>query len=274
MTRTRPALHFLCAGAALFAATQWWTPVASPRNAAPMTDTDRSDDGLLLREAFALGLDDSRPVRGRLVSLAETLDLAPADDPIRQVREARAVGLEYSDPVVRRHLVELMRLAASTPRTLPDEAALRAYYAAQVDRFRAPERVRLTQVYLSGARRGAAAATDAAALLARLRSGELDAAAGLALGDGFARGAHLGPVSRDELARVLGPAFAEAVFAVPDANWHGPYPSSYGVHLVRVEARLPAAVPDLSRVRSRVLHAYLRERGETRFADTLAALRQ
>jgi len=267
-----PALAFLAAGALLFAATHWWAPPPALLPAEALGDGALGDESLLLREAFALGLDDSPPVRDRLRQLGAALELAGAGDGL--VREARAVGLQRSDPIVRRHLVELLRLAAATPRTPPDEAALQAYYAIHAARFAVPERVRLTQIYLSPARRGGAAAADADALLRRLRQAELDEDAAIALGDGLGRaGARLGPLSRDALGRTLGAAFATAAFALPDGDWHGPLPSAYGWHVVRVDERLPAAVPELARVHGRVVHAQMRQRGEAQLGEALAALR-
>lgn len=265
----RPALHFLLAGGLLFGALR----ALPAHRAAPAVGPARGDDALLLEEALALRLDDSPTVRARLVELAQTLDLA-GPDPAARERAARRLGLERSDPVLQRHMIELVRLAASFARRPPDEAALREYYAAHAQRCATPERVRLTQIYLSSARRGAAASADAEALLARLRSAALDADAAAELGDSFGRaGARLGASSHDALARTFGAAFAAAVFAQPVGEWRGPIASSYGLHLVRVEAHLPAEVPELDRVRSRVLHAYLRERGAGQLRDTLAALR-
>jgi hypothetical protein len=273
MTRfaSRPALHFVLAGGLLFAGVR----VLLAHRAAPSAAarSNGSDDALLLQEALALRLDDSRTARGRLVELAQSLELAGSDSAGLE-REARALGLERSDPVLQRHMIELMRLAASSARQPPDETTLRAYYTAHAEQFATPARVQLTQIYLSPARRGGAAATDAAALLARLREGALDADAAVALGDGFGRvGSRLGASSRDELARTFGAAFADAVFAQPTGEWRGPVASSYGLHLVRVETHLPVEVPDLARVRGRVLHAYLRERGADQLRDALAALR-
>ncbi|MDX2167374.1 MAG: peptidylprolyl isomerase [Deltaproteobacteria bacterium] len=264
------ALHFLVGGALLLAGVRLCAP---PPPLPPVLDSS-SDDALLLREALALRLDDSRTVRGRLVELAASLALAAPGDRAGLEREARALGLERSDPVLQRHMVELVRLAAGAPRQPPDEATLRAYYAAHAARFATPERLRLTQIYLSPARRGAQASADAAALLARLDAGTLTAEAAVALGDGLGSVApQIGPLSRDELGRRLGASFADAAFALPPGEWRGPIASSYGLHLVRVDAHLPAARPDLARVRGRVLHAYLRERGAAQLRGALAALR-
>lgn len=265
---SRPALRFLAAGALLFATVQWLAP---PPPSVPWSPGGGDDEALLLREALALGLDDSRPVRGWLAQVAATLALADGADAERLLDEARAVGLDRSDAVVRRHLADLVRLAAATSRTPPDDAALRAYLGRHAARFALSARVRLTQVFLS-ARRGAAARAEADTALARLRAGDDPIALGDPLGHA---GTRLGPLSQPALARRLGAQLAAAVFAVPDDGvWHGPLPSAYGWHLVRIDGRLPAEVPDLPRVRSRVLHAYLRDQGAAQLAGALAALRR
>ncbi|MEO8604421.1 MAG: peptidylprolyl isomerase [bacterium] len=270
---TATALRRIAAGALLFAASHYWPTrggATLPRPAG--LEGDRSDDGLLLREAFALDLTDQPTVRGRLVSLAQSLGLADDGDLNGLEQQARTVGLDTSDPVVRRHLIELARLAASSPppSAQADEAALRAYYAAHRADFVIPERVRLAHIYFSRAQRGDAAAADATAALATLQRDGGDAPAAA---DGFARGAVVGPLTRDELAREFGAPFAAAAFALPDQTWSGPLISSYGAHLVRIDVRLPATAPAFESVRGRVVHAYLRQRGEQHLQDTLAQLR-
>ena len=260
-----PALRFALAGALLYALLDWSPPAAIPAPAAAA-----SDDELLLDLALAAELDRSDPlVRDRLVSLGHFLTLAPGAEPDILEREARNVGLVRSDPIIRRHLVDLMRLTAAAlpPGELPDERALREYYAAHQDAYALPERVRLTQVYLSRDARGAEVARQAAAASATLRAG------GTVRGDPFARGQEIGPASNDELGRIFGPAFATEVAALPIGEWSAPIASAYGLHVVRVETRRPAGAPPYESVRGQLLHAWLRERSAERAAANLAGLR-
>ena len=271
-----PALRFAVAGALLFVAYDRWAPTTHPLPAAPALAVAGGDeDALLFEVALAAELDRTDPlVRDRLRTLARFLALAPdTDDDTALEREARALGLVRSDPVIRRHLVDLMRLTATSlpAAALPDEQALRAYYAAHVDAYALPPRVRLTHVYLSRDRRGTAVEHDAAALSAALRGRGLDAAAGL--GDGFARGTVIGPATPAELARTFGAGFAEAVAALPTGGWSAPIPSAYGLHLVWIEDRLAAAPPPFEAVRNQVLHAWLRDRRADQLAAALATLR-
>lgn len=271
-----PALRFAVAGALLFAVADRWPPaVPAHPAAAPALAADTDEDALLLDVGLAAGLDRRDAlVRDRLRNLARFLALAPdgADDAILE-REARALGLVRTDPVIRRHLVDLMRLTAAAlpPAALPDEDALRAWYAAHPDAYAVPARTRLTQIYLSRDRRGAALDGDASALAATLRRRGIDAAAGR--GDGFSRGAAIGPVSDAELTRIFGPGFAEAVAALPAGQWSGPVRSTYGLHLVWIEQRQPPAPAPFAAVRNQVLHAWLRERRSAQLAAALGSLR-
>jgi hypothetical protein len=258
-----PALRFAVAGALLYALLDW-TPAAPPRPAAA------DDDALLLDLAVTAQLDRTDPlVRDRLVSLGRFLALAPGADDTVLEREARGVGLVRSDPIIRRHLVDLMQLtAAALPsNALPDDATLRAYYETRREAYALPERVGLTHVYLSRDRRGAAIDADAAQMVSALRRGDR------VQGDPFARGAQIGPATGDELARVFGAAFVEQVGTLPVGEWSAPIASAYGVHVVRVEARIAGGPPPFDSVRGQVLHQWLRERREQQLAATLAGLR-
>jgi PPIC-type PPIASE domain len=235
---------------------------------------EEGDREMLHREALRLvSTSAAEPVRRRLVQLARLVELGPSDDEAALAGEARRLGLDRSDPVLRRHLIDTMRLAlASAPRgeVLGDEE-VRAYYDANADRFTEPPRTRLTHVYLSRARH-ADLAGDAAALLARLEAGGVPPEDGPALGDPFLRGASL-DLAPGALDRAFGPGFAALVSELPSARWSGPVASVYGLHLVWVHERTAARPAPFEAVRGRVVHALLRDRAEIRLRDRLAALR-
>ena len=89
------------------------------------------------------------------------------------MREAMAMGLDRDDTVIRRRLRQKLEfvvedVVAAAP---PTEQELQAWLAGHADAFRIEPQVAFRQVYVSRDRRGAAAETDARALLARLRAG-------------------------------------------------------------------------------------------------------
>lgn len=258
-----PALRFALLGGLLFATVRATAPVPLAPTAPP--SVDRADLDLVDRALLA-GVDRSATARARLVALGRDLRLADDNDPVALERQARALGLTRSDPVLRHHLGDLLTLAAATVPSsdLPDEATLRAYHARRVAAWTTPPRVRFTHVYLSRAQRGAAVERDAAETLAGLRARGVAPADAAGRGDPFARGARVGPLDDAAVAALFGPTFAARLPTLPAGQWAGPLDSPYGLHLVWVEAYLPAAAPPFERVRGQVLHAWLRERSATR----------
>ena len=86
-------------------------------------------------------------------------------------REAMALGLDRDDVVIRRHLRQKYEFVTQDLAydTEPDEATLRAYYDAQLDRFAQSAQVSFSHILFSTDRRGAAAEADAAQALADLQ---------------------------------------------------------------------------------------------------------
>lgn len=235
-----------------------------------------NDDDLLYRTAAAAVSVDDPVVRGRLLRLAQYLEMGgTAEEPDDElVAAARDVGLAGEDVVLRRYLAELARLALAQPSAsdLPSEDELRAWVAARPERFTAPASTRARQVYLSASRRGARTADDASRLLDDLRTRGATPDADPGLGDPFARG----PVidgTHAEIARAYGADFARALDALPAGGWQGPIASPFGLHLVWIEERTAAHVPPFDELRGRALHAYLREKGAARAKSRLAVLR-
>jgi len=301
-----PLVHFLIIGAVLLALRVWWdgdggTDVtARPRivlgaaDVARLRDAwaeehgappghateealvrDAIDEEILYREALARRFDrQDGAVRERLVRLGGFVgeDVGRGRDALEA--EARRLGLERSDLVIRRHLVEMMRLALGWlgPADLPSEADLEGYLASHAEEFAEPARVRLTQVYVSEDARGGAAAREATRLLEELRRAGPGAEAAVGLGDAFIGGAEVGG-SRTDLERLFGPGFAEAVEGAPLRTWFGPVRSSYGLHLVWVHERAPVRHPPLAVVHGQVVHRWLHERSEARAQEAMTALR-
>jgi hypothetical protein len=72
------------------------------------------------------------------------------------------------------------------------------------------------------------------------------------LGDPFLLPSSFSNRSVSEIQRDFGPQFAEAVWELAAAHWHGPVASSYGVHVVRVYQRSEAMMPEFGELRDRL----------------------
>jgi peptidyl-prolyl cis-trans isomerase C len=263
-----PAVHFVLLGACLAVAVR----LAGPR---PAPAPGVTDDELLYRAAVALGVDrNDRAVHERLTRLATFVGEDASSEAALEA-EARQLGLARSDVVVKRHLALVMRLAAGrlAPEDVPTDDDLRAYFAAHADEFATPPRVRFTQVYVSRAHHPDDLEARAQQVLATLRAGATSPEGAPALGDAFVTGAEVGPATAADVDRRFGPGFAAELAAVEPHTWGGPFRSSYGLHLVCIDERLPAATPSFEAVRGRVTHRLLHAREMARTQQRLAALR-
>ncbi len=224
------------------------------------------EEEILYREALALGLgEEDRGVQWRLIEKMTFLAERSEETSDRELLldQARELGLEHRDPIVRRILVEQMRLRlkhAGSSRT-PSDAELEAWLARHRADFRQPGRTRLSQLVLLE-RRGATLQDDALALLAELRAGAVAPEEALARGDAFPMLDRAWIASDRELAHRLGPGFRDAVAGLEPGRWSEPIASPYGLHLVWVHGREAPVDLELDRIRSRVLYAYLAERRE------------
>jgi parvulin-like peptidyl-prolyl isomerase len=259
-----PALHFLCLGAvALVAARAWNRP-------APLR-ADVSDEELLYQAAIDAGVDRTDPaVIGRLARLGQFVGEDRGDE-AALAAEARRLGLERSDVVVRRHLAHMMLLAAG--RLERNEMPTDGELAARTAELTIPARVRFTQVYVSRARHGAGTDADAAALLEAIRAEDVGPDDAAARGDAFVTGADVGPIDDVDLDRRFGPGFAAALAAAPAGTWAGPLRSTYGLHVVWVRERLAPETPSLDAVRGQLTHRWIEERSAVHAQERLAALR-
>ncbi len=245
-----PLLHFLVVGAALFG----------------------------LQSALSSRTNDGGTIvitRGRIRSMAETFQLtwqrppSPEEleglvrDAVREevlVREARRLGLDQDDALVRRRLRTKMEILGDEVARVPapTEAELAEYLARHPEPFRREGLFTFTQVYLSPERRGTRLEADAAKVLERLRRSPA-APAPERLGDPLLLDARFERVPERQVDAEFGHDFTRALSQLPQGTWSGPVSSSYGTHLVRLEARIPSRPATLAEARSEVERAWSSE---------------
>lgn len=220
----------------------------------------------------------------QVTSLAETFERTWMRPPTKQelsglvenhikeeilYREALALGLDQDDLVIRRRMrqkMEFLNTDLSEPEP-PTKSELQAYLATHMDRFRIPERLSFTQVFLQVDDRA-----RASALLQQL-TGRLPAQLKPdQFGDASLLPRTMQQAGERELVRVFGKEFWAELSAAPLAKWSGPHASPYGLHLVYVSERLQSREPALAEVREAVEREWLAERqrvGNERFYDRL-----
>jgi peptidyl-prolyl cis-trans isomerase C len=262
-----PLLHFLLAGAVLFAGYAALHPESLARDASHRIELTQDD----LRQITVGWLAQGRPAPtpDEMRSLVE--------DKVREellYREALALGLDQGDTIVKRRLAQKMEFLFEDLSALrdPSDAELAAWFAAHAERFAQPARATFRQLYFSPDRRGARARDDAAHALATLATAPADAPAAAALADPFMFESDFGDRAFGDVAKAFGPGFAAAVFRLAPGAWRGPIESGYGWHLVFVDSVTPSRVPDFEEVAADVRTAWLAEQRDALRERALADL--
>jgi hypothetical protein len=190
------------------------------------------------------------------------------DDHVREevfYREAIAMGLDRDDTVVRRRLRQKMEFLAEDSSGIaePGDAELQAFLDTRRQDFLEPALVSLEQVFFSPEKRGEAVRREAEQALDALQAGRAGVGRESA-GDATLLPATLEQASPRDLANVFGEGFTEQLEQAPLGQWAGPFESSYGLHLVRVSARTPGAMPSLEQIRPVVLREWQSEQSRRR----------
>lgn len=244
-----PLLHFLLIGAALFLYYQ----LASENGEAPPKRI-HVDRGQVQQLASNFERTWSR------APTPQELD-AMVESHVREevfYREAMAMGLDQNDPMVRRRMrMKLEFMLQDLSGQDASNEVLSDFLKRNPDRFRDEVRLTLRQVYLNPGQRPHLE-NDAGQLLSRLN----DDSAPEVLGDQTLapRAYQLAPQS--EIARDFGDEFARRVASLPVGKWSGPVYSPFGAHLVKIEARVDARLPELAEIRDEVLREYLAKKRE------------
>ncbi len=188
-------------------------------------------------------------------------------------REAQKLGLDQDDVVIRRRMRQKMQFLLQDSLALmpPDEAALRTFYEEEQERYREPDRHSFQQLFL-GVRQGPEEAARWEALAVRLNG------AGPSDLEQLAQPSLLPPrmVSARPAAidRVFGAGFAKKIEGLESGRWSGPITSSYGWHLVWVEAVDSGGQPSFETVRAQVERDLAYQRQQEAEAALIERLKQ
>jgi parvulin-like peptidyl-prolyl isomerase len=244
-----PLVHFLLAGLILCLASELYRRHTDTQR---ILMTPQREAQLARRYALQFGV---APDTATLAQLVER----DIEEEIL-FRRGLALELDRDDEIVRRRIVQKMQFLLQDLRAPaePDDAQLSAYYQAHLDRYTAPARATFSHIYFAADAGGdqQAQARAARALEALSRDGTEAAS----LGDAFPDLSHFSAYEPQQVQRLFGlTEFSAAVFTAPLQHWMGPYRSSYGWHLVRVDARQPASQRELAGVRDQVRTDFLLE---------------
>lgn len=276
-----PLLHFCLIGMALFAGVKLWQDLQPKEKTALVitaveqrraietwqTEMGRkptaedyqallhqlSGEAILVNEARKLGFDRvDTIVRRRLISNMRfiTPDTDKSDEEL--LKQAFNLGMAKNDIVVQRRLLQRMQYALESAVTVTEQELLHWYEQHQQD-YIEPIRFDLQQVFFSRDLRGDQARSDALAALQTL-SGHAQKNV-TAMGDPFLLGHEFKAVTQEYIQRRLGPSVARLVTEVNANEWLGPVNSTYGEHLIYLPATYPSYTKPFAEVRSPIIAA-------------------
>ena len=189
-------------------------------------------------------------------------------------REAKTLGLDQNDTIVRRRLAQkLTFLVDDTSRVAePSDEDLRQFYDTNPKRFRVEPRVSFTQIFFNPARRQHAETDAKAALVLISTAYGSDHAA--TMGDPTLLETEIHDVDAQTISNLFGTDFARSIFLLRPGSWAGPVRSGYGVHLVQITDLRPATLSPFKEVRPKVLEEWRRQRENQTKAQYLGKLRE
>lgn len=169
-------------------------------------------------------------------------------------KEAVAMGLDKTDPAVKRRLRQIMELMLDDFATIyPTENQLRKYLSEDPEKFREDPRISFRHLYFPLEEK-----EEAINLLPKIQKSNT-------VHKNYNGGLLLIPSefedeTKREIERLLGKIFTQKLFELELGKWQGPVQSAYGWHLVKVSQRIDGIVPDLNTIWDIVEREWLVER--------------
>lgn len=270
-----PLLHFLIAGGAIYLLFGWWGP-------GDASDQHRIvvDRGALLQymqfqaqafepKTFAAQFDAMTPAQRRQL----------IDDYVREevlYREAKALGMERGDYVMRQRLVQKMGfLLEEHVEVEPKDAELQQYLDTHQAQYRVAASWTFTHVFLDRAQRGEVQAQrEAGRLLEALNHAHAQFNDAPRYTDRYPFLQNYVERTQEYIGSHFGTEFADALVKLPvdAARWQGPLRSDEGWHLVLLTAHSPGRMPTLAEIRAQVVDDWRRDRAAALQEQSIRAL--
>jgi hypothetical protein len=251
----QPLLHFLIIGALIFGLYSFIGRETSTRSPLDRIEVSQPQIELLMNdwERQWRQVPDSE-------ELQNIIDRYIRDEVF--YREAKALGLDRNDIIIRRRLIQKMQFLTEDTTALPEptDEDLQAYLNDRINQYFIPGRVSFTQIYFSRELRGDNTDTDARLVLRQLQSSSEPAKESVSFGDRSMLPPNYKLVSIQELKNIFGSTFGEETIGITHEGWQGPFHSVYGSHLINITQVVPAHLANLEEVRSKVRQDWLADR--------------
>jgi hypothetical protein len=282
-----PIVHFLVGGAIVFGFLSWRSSDAAIETRPDSHRIVVEREALLAFAQAKTKVVDESEIRRVFAELDSQSRQEWIDRYVREevlVREARALGLDREDQIIRRRLaqkIEFLTLGLLEEELRLDEAEIEAFYHEHREDYRVPMTLTLTHVYVDV--RNSRDASDLVVAEARLRAESLlttlNAEAvsfrdAIGIGDRFLYNRNYVDRTIDEIRSHFGDEISNAMRQVEPAPalWRGPYRSSFGWHLILLTDRSDSSIPALAELVPMLRDDALREKREAVLRDSITAL--
>jgi len=257
-----PLVHFLLLGALVAALYGALNP--DPWRSGGDGHITVSREKLLTFIQYRTKLFEPSMAKARLAALSPAELKRLVDDYIEEealYREARALGLDEQDYIVKRRMVQKVEFIAGgmseAKQDIPEER-LRAFYRENSDRFASEGAYTFTHVFLADDGEPAKALkARATARLRELASKKATFEDAPRFSDRFPYGVNFVEVTAEQIDSQFGGAFTRQLAALEPARgkWQGPLTSGFGAHLVMLVTKSEPQVPRFEDVREEVAAA-------------------
>ena len=239
-----PLILFFIGGAGLFAMAEF-------------VDSEEISYQIDIREADLSRLNDQWAMQMRRPATEKELENLTEQLIKEEIyyREAKRLGLDQNDTIVRRRMVQKLTFLTEDIATtdMPDEETLIDHYDQNIEKYRQPKRYSFQHRYFSSDRREDAK-QDAEISLLNTKD----------LGDPFMLQKTYNKRSEREIADLFGREFSESIANLePSKQWQGPVKSAYGFHTLLLESIQESYLKGYGTVKERVLIDFQQETRRT-----------
>lgn len=236
-----PLLHFLMLGAVIFGAHRMVSNNSSSKPDEIVITQGKIEN---LVSSFG-GMWQRHPTDEELQGLIR--------DYVREevaYREARNMGLDHDDTIIRRRLQQKLEFVSHDLATQlqPSDEDLTAYLLAHREAYQIEPTLSFRHVYLNPEKRNSQLQEDAKKILAQLQENPDR----LHPGDPIMLEPEFALVTQSDVGRIFGDSFAIKLASLQPGRWLGPVDSGYGAHLVFVTDHQGGHLPSLDQVRERI----------------------
>jgi len=190
------------------------------------------------------------------------------------VREARTLGLDRQDELIRRRLaqkIEFLTLGLLEAELQVDDSEVEKLYQERGADYRVPTTLTFTHVFV---RDSPEARARAESLLATLNKDRISFRDAISLGDRFLYNRNYVDRTLDEVRSHFGDELTDTLeSATPDSfTWSGPFVSPHGWHLILLTGRKESRIPPLSEVATLLREDALRAKREAALGRAIEAI--